>query len=123
MRAYDVDSVPKLAQKMDYSSRAIYKWMERGSIPVKKISRLFPELNEDFLQTGEGSPFLSQRPFYMNENDPKDYLKEPEEIYRLIEKLPSSQSDELHQDDALKMIEAAESLLRIAKELMKRSDH
>lgn len=54
MEYLEVDSIPKLASELGYTKVAVYKWIERRSIPVNKLTREFPEFNETYLSTGEG---------------------------------------------------------------------
>lgn len=54
MAHYGFKTYVELASFFDYAPSAIQKWLERDSIPPKRLLLKDPTLNKQFLLTGEG---------------------------------------------------------------------
>lgn len=75
----DVEGIPQLAKKLNYTDVAIYQWIKRGTVPVKKLNKLFPELNTEFLLTGKGS-ITKKAESAKNEPGSTKYLSEKNDL-------------------------------------------
>ena len=49
--------IPDLAKKMGLSKQAVYQWADSGNIQIDKVLSVYPDVNVDYLLTGEGYPF------------------------------------------------------------------
>lgn len=121
IKAYGLKSVPQLAERWDYSSMAIYKWIERESIPVKNVSRVAPEINKHFLQTGDGPVFKDDHK-YPEEVPREDVIREGEHLQYLFQQLSEDKSSGLSRDDAARILLNVESMIRSVRKGLSNPD-
>lgn len=49
------ENIAELAKMMNITPSAIYQWVARDSIPVKRVKKIFNDVDLHYLATGEGS--------------------------------------------------------------------
>ncbi len=115
--AYSVESIPQLAKRLGFNDKAVYKWIERGKIPVENVSKKNPRLNRRFLMTGQGDVFAdAERSGMINDQNVQFSIEElliEERSRRGISDIPDTELGRALQDALDDLVSVALKLRRL----------
>ena len=111
---FNVKGVPQLADVLKITPNAIYRWIERGSIPGKKLNKKFPELNIHYLGTGEGQLLNDKKATDVDTIHPSKSAISVinDELVEYADHIKSLKNAQLPQDAALELLRSSIKLIQ-----------
>ena len=110
---FNVKGIPQLAEQLKKTPPAIYRWIDRKSIPGKKLNKKFPELNIHFLETGEGRLIEKPESRYQDSGNMDQLVNRAEELTAEYERQAGAlTADQLPPDVAVELVRSSVRLLQ-----------